>query len=344
MITRRTVFVVGAGASAEAKMPVGSALKGIISTKLDLRFEAFARPVGKGDLAIFEALHRKYPAVNTYLEACWRIRDGVVLSGSIDDYLDAHQDDAEAAVCGKLAIAKSILEAERGSNLFYERRNVNDSIDFQGLGNTWYPRFYQLLSQGVTKETLSSIFKYVTVITFNYDRCVEHFLCHALSTNYHISVGDARLLVQTLPIHHVYGSVGKYFGSGNEIVDFGSAGLPNVDAITKNVRTYCERVDDDVSIQALKGAMLEADVLVFLGNAFHKSNMKLLEPELLVTSSKTVYATREGISNDDLTVICQRYLSPFAGKSSAGNYALTGFKFAGTCSELFDEYRASLRG
>src|SRR5262249_47829985 len=146
MFRSKTVFILGAGASHEVGLPVGDGLKQTIATKLDLRFEHFGKPIGKGDLTILEVLRRKYPSeINDYLHACWRIRDGVGLSSSIDDFIDTHRDDQGVAACGKIAICRSILEAERRSKLFYDRRHIHDTINFSSLQETWYPAFYRLL-------------------------------------------------------------------------------------------------------------------------------------------------------------------------------------------------------
>src|SRR6266853_1701782 len=159
MLSSKTVFIVGAGASSEAGLPVGSELKGIIARKLDLRFEHFSSPIGSGDLTIFEALRRQYPNdINTYLGACWRVRDGIILAPSIDDFIDAHQEDETIAECGKLAIARSILEAERRSKLFYELRNIEDTVNFSSIKDTWYFGFFQLLNHRMTRGDLEGFF------------------------------------------------------------------------------------------------------------------------------------------------------------------------------------------
>jgi len=48
MFHRRTLFVLGAGASAEAEMPIGPKLAAAIGKKMDVRFEHFNKHVGDG--------------------------------------------------------------------------------------------------------------------------------------------------------------------------------------------------------------------------------------------------------------------------------------------------------
>lgn len=214
MLPSKTVFKVGAGASFEVGMPVGIKLRETISAKLDIRFDDFgSKLVGTGDPVIFESLRKRHgQEINSYLQICWQIRDGIILSPSVDDFINAHQHDVTIAECGKIAIARSILEAERQSKLFYERRNVRDTINFKSIADSWYGGFYQLLSQGVTKDNFGAIFENVTIISFNYDRCIEHYLVHAIAAHYQIPIEAASKLVESLTIFHPYGSVGRYFG------------------------------------------------------------------------------------------------------------------------------------
>ena len=48
MFNRQTLFIVGAGASAEVGMPVGGQLATSIAEKLDIRFDG-SEPIGVGD-------------------------------------------------------------------------------------------------------------------------------------------------------------------------------------------------------------------------------------------------------------------------------------------------------
>jgi hypothetical protein len=61
MLRHNTVFVVGAGASKEFGLPVGSELAAEISKKLDINFDRFGREVLSGDGELFEDM-RSVPA------------------------------------------------------------------------------------------------------------------------------------------------------------------------------------------------------------------------------------------------------------------------------------------
>jgi hypothetical protein len=346
MLSSKTVFVVGAGASFEVGLPVGNTLKETISTKLDLRVDDFGTKfVGSGDTTIYNALQTKYSpaALNTYLHSCWQIRDGIVLSPSIDDFINAHQHDSSIAFCGKLAIARSILEAERNSKLFYQLKNVNDTINFSSISATWYTAFFQLISKNVTKSNIDGIFENVTIISFNYDRCIEHFLVHSIATFYQISIEESRKLVEKLVIFHPYGSVGPYFEQRHKQVEFGFKGMPDINTVLSNLKTYTERIEDTVDLKAIRQSIIDAGVIVFLGNAFHTNNMKLLMDEEYSAEyiHKKIYATRLGISETDLSIVKKR-LANLCGRKLPNTDDLKVFRFANTCSNLFEEYRMSM--
>lgn len=348
MLPSKTVFVVGAGASHEVGLPVGNNLKATIAQKLDLRFERYSKFVGAGDLDIYQILRQKFGSdTNNYLEACWRIRDGVILSSSIDDFIDAHQHDKAIAICGKLAIAQSILDAERASKLYYKRQNIDDTVNFRSIAGTWYMGFYELLTRGVKKTALDTILDNVTIISFNYDRCIEHFLVHALATHYQVAIEQAqRLIAAKLTIYHPYGVVGPIFGSPSERVEFGSSSASRFENVMKNIRTYSEQIEDDASVQAMQKAMKEADVIVFLGTAFHPNNMALLtDNEYRVrpdTVTKRIYATRQGTSDADLTVVFEQF-SLLCGIRPPSPKQRPGYHLAPECRDLFNDFRMSLR-
>lgn len=119
MFKSPTVFIIGAGASREAGLPAGPQLASTIAEKLNIgRTGAPGMGQLSGDPYIIEVLmHRaQQPGKNLggnieYFHSCLNIREGLPLSYSIDEYMDSRKEDAWIQVCGKIAIAASILEA-----------------------------------------------------------------------------------------------------------------------------------------------------------------------------------------------------------------------------------------
>lgn len=338
-----TVFIVGAGASKEAKLPAGDEFKSDISRLLDLRFEELGRRLEHGDHLIVEALRINVRQsegrgdINPYLFEAWHIRDALPQAISIDNFIDAHRDNDKIALCGKLAIVRSILSAEKKSLLYIDESLMEPKIKISSLKSTWYIPFFQLLTENCGKNDLQERFESITLIIFNYDRCVEHFIFYALQNYYRVSKAEAAELVKSINIYHPYGDVGTLNGRA---MRFGTE--PSAEQLlelSQKIKTYAEGTDPESSeILEIREHMGMADQLVFLGFAFHKLNMQLITPgDTFDQSSPMIkcFATTYGISENDKVVIKEQIneLYRFEAKVSMGNL---------TCSDFFTEYWRSL--
>ena len=229
MPVRKTVFVIGAGASKEADLPVGDELKASIATALNIGFILPDR-LDTGDARIVDALRLVMEAedpparsFDPYLHAAWKIRDAMPLAISIDSFIDAQRGDAKVELCGKLAIVRTILAAEKNSLLYVARTRYDSTIDYSRLDGTWFNTFFQLLTENSTASSFKERLSSIALVIFNYDRCIEHYLYHALQTYYPLSANDAALLLKSLEIYHPYGTVGELpWYSSTEAVDFGA--------------------------------------------------------------------------------------------------------------------------
>ncbi len=347
MFGPRTLFIVGAGASKEAALPTGNELKATIADKIVIKFE-FGSRQATGSFDITEALREhvreadgRNGNINPYLEAGWLIGDAMPQAISIDNFIDAHQGNENIELCGKLAIVQSILEAERKSLLFYKPRHSDERLPYKALQSTWYSSFMQLLTDGCHKENISQCLERVSFIIFNYDRCIEHFLFHALQTYYGIDSTEAANHLRAVKIFHPYGVVGQLpwqvnnrggvsFGSGNS----GSVLL----SLSGQIKTFTERIEDETSIAAIRELVQDAETVVFLGFAFHRQNMELIKPSK-PSNPKHVFATAKGISNHDCTVVKTQISDLFEKKRDNIPIYLNNKL---ECHDLFGEYWRSL--
>jgi hypothetical protein len=213
MFKSKVLFIIGAGASCEANLPSGFQLKNKIGEKLNLHSDFGSCALRKGgDRDIFGALVKHSQGdeeLIKYLRAGKQYFGAMHQAISIDNYLDAHQIDKYTIFCGKLGIAKTILEAERTS-LLYFNETKREKMNFATLENTWYGAFQKILMENVEKSNISKIFENTSFITFNYDRCIEHFLVHAVA-NYYYGVPfheEVSTLVNHVVIRHPYGVAG----------------------------------------------------------------------------------------------------------------------------------------
>jgi hypothetical protein len=311
MFSRRTLFVLGAGASAEVKMPVGTALAKTIGRKCDIRFERGFEPVGDGDFVLFQQFRHSHPTeIDLYQNAAWLLRDGIQLSSSIDDFLDLHRDNGLVNHLGEAMIVKSILEAEQKSTLYFNRANDEQTINFDRNEGTWFVKFMRILARGQSLKDVEQIFNNVRFIVFNYDRCLEHFLVHALQKLCGADETVAQEICGQAHIVHPYGSVGPLPTLGNRGVGFG-ASSNNCVGLAQRIRTYTEQITDGDELSAIQDEVLWAQCIVFLGFAYHDQNMRLLTPNQ-VSDVVPVFGTAYKMSDDDTSVVTREIKQLFA--------------------------------
>lgn len=344
-MNRKTVFVIGAGASKEANLPTGLELKSKIAQLLDIRFENY-RQIG-GDETITQALrllvqdvNGRDGDINPYrIEAC-HISEAMPQAISIDNFIDTHRENPKIALCGKLAIVKSILEAEKKSLLYFDKYKNVSKLNFKFLEKTWYGSFFQLLTENCAKSELKARFETITLIIFNYDRCIEHYLLHALQNYYKIDQSNAAQLVKYINIYHPYGQVGHLpWIQAKDSMGFGESPTgQTLLSLSNQIKTFAEGTDPNASeIVEIKEHMAKVSHLIFLGFAFHKLNMKLLNPTENVKGLNVIrcFATAYQLSESNKETISEKITSLYGAKVIIKMANLQ-------CSEFFSEYRNSL--
>jgi hypothetical protein len=261
LLKKNTVFVIGAGASKEFGLPVGTELAIAISEKLDIRFDDFGRKPVSGDLDLFRNVSNGKDAGTTQ-QAAWLIRDGIILANSIDDFLHVHRHDEDVVRYGKAAIVKCILEAERSSKLHYDQTKLGASINFRGCADTWLVKLMRRLGSQLPHSDRAKLFDKCAFVVFNYDRCIEYFFVNALQRFYRIGLDEAQQIVASAKIYHAYGSTGQIAA-----VPFGVNRTDYCGIGASSIKTYTETVQTD----HIQEVILNAQQIVFLGMAFLQS-------------------------------------------------------------------------
>ena len=300
----KIVFVIGAGASKEVKLPIGSELKKLVAKTLDIQVNEF-QILTSGDRTIYEAfcIASSEPSRKMYqfLDASRRIRDAMPQASSIDQFIDDHRGDKCIELCGKLAIGRTILNAEAQSSLFVDQTKGVCQLKHHQLEDTWFNSFRQLFTSHLAdlRRLLSS----VALIVFNYDRCIEHYLYYALQNYYSIRAEEAASLLQHLEIYHPYGSVGAlpWQNTAPEFkIEFGATPRArDLIDLTSKIKTFTEGTDESSSnILAIRSTIAAAKKIVFLGFSFNPMNLDLLRPPSLPgpLPDRPVYATAYQLS------------------------------------------------
>lgn len=254
MIERKTLFVLGAGASMPFKHPSGADLYNEICSAgngTDLHYGP-----------VFAALAKECGVSPSGIED---FRTALTKSGanSIDTFL-AYRPCFEKV--GKLAIAYAIGKREYASCIGSDRKEH------------WYRYVWNKLHTGAdtARELLNNKVK---VITFNYDRTLEFFLFQAIANLYGIDDKEAMQALKSFKIEHVYGRAG---GLG-----FGASGEPGrgFERLTRSadlleaassLRTIPELRTDDALFKRFRTWFDWADDVIVTGFSFDPLNCERL--------------------------------------------------------------------
>jgi hypothetical protein len=338
MLRTPTVFVIGAGAGYDIGMPLGGALSTTIGDKLDIRFDAGTRV--HGDELIYSAIKllakRTDANPNEYRRVGCQVAKGIIHSRSIDGYLHSHKDNKLLQVCGKLAIVRTILEHEARCALYVD--DTKRPFNFrnpQSVHSSWFGAFmHMLVDRIVVSENLDAMFSNLAIINFNYDRCVEHFLFHALiDWSNRGEGGIAELLNKRLTIFHPYGLVGRLPWQSGDGVGFGAEIDENTLAkCSSGIRTFNEELEDREQLEKIQSIITNFDRIVFLGFHFHNQNVALLQARQNAGArNKQAFATAIHRSAPDIEKI----------KNDIKGIAAVGTLHVGEhwdCSKLFNQF------
>ncbi|MBI1359728.1 MAG: hypothetical protein GC155_05520 [Alphaproteobacteria bacterium] len=334
MLKRKTVFVIGAGASQEFGLPVGSKLQQTIGSMLNYKFEARNRL--SGDSVLWDAIERLNHK-QELLAACWKVRDGITLSNSIDNFMDVHRSDPNVRTVGGLAIARAIIHAERKSTLFFDERNDQKDIDFLAVDSTWVLKLFRYLQEGVTVDNVGNIFSNASFIVFNYDRCLEHFMFRAVRAMYRIGSEQSAKVTETMRVIHPYGTIGRLPWQHLNLPDipFGSDN-PSLEEMAKGITTYTDGMSSTDTQALMHEWMMKAEQICFLGFSFQDQNVSLLSPPLGLAPPAGRHAeilgTCLGISPTDVRDIEGELVRKFRG---CGDITLDRSM---NCAQFIDSY------
>lgn len=289
---KRTVFIVGAGASTDFGLPLGSELVRNIRNELTSNL---ANPNHQG--LVQQAMAAGIPG--DYGAAARDVAGGMVSARSIDRFLDSRKDRPLTVHMGKCAIAYCLSSSESNSPLGSMRDEEWVSIQnaLVSCEKSWLAITFALLHEGFRPADSEKIFENVSFITFNYDRCIQRYLHLAFRQIMGLSEEDAFGIVGGIPIVHVYGSLGPLPSPGKDGIPFG----PSLDRARESallLRTFTEGAAEGSMDEAHK-LIDDAEQIVSLGFAFDPLNVNALFPVPL-QKEPAIHATRLGVADPEI--------------------------------------------
>ncbi len=140
MFNKKTVFVIGAGASAEFSMPSGEALKNEIASLLGAQSQARNQEYFTRFRSML--MNQGGSSSQTLLEAGKQVAAAMPSFISIDEALHYFSDDQDAVHVGKLAIAYLILDHEAKSPISFNKNN--GKVNPSNCEKTWLAEFLSI--------------------------------------------------------------------------------------------------------------------------------------------------------------------------------------------------------
>lgn len=276
MIKKKTVFILGAGASVPYGFPTGVQLKNSIQ---DINIENAMQK------AYLDRKHHDHHPIWRYVfdtfgrelvrEFCTDLEN----SGrySVDAFLEVRR---KYIRLGKALISRELIKYENDNSLY-----VRD-------GN-WYQYLYNILF--VDKSDLNNI---VSILTFNYDRSLERYMIKCIQSDYGKSIEEAAEMLGKIPIIHLHGSLGKLpeLSDSPEIREYSTTlTIESINVSSNSIKIISESDSKhDVLFKKAYELLAEARQVWFLGFGYHPTNLARLKiPEILHKGCKVFGTTFE---------------------------------------------------
>lgn len=248
MITQPTALVLGAGASKDFQFPLGRDLTlGLIGTLANSGHEL---------TQVLGELHGAFHVAE--FQKALRLAD----PHSVDFFLESRPNFIPV---GKAAIAGFLLPFEIEARLLSDNRKT--------------PTWYWYLLQHFAREWEDVAETALRIVTFNYDRTLEHYLFTTLMHRHGKSAQEVALALKQLPIAHVYGSLGKLpfqcDGPDESVLEFGSSlSRETIERAARSIRIMGERTDDNVELRKANRLLSNSQRIVFLGFGYDRTNLE----------------------------------------------------------------------
>lgn len=279
MITRPTVLVLGAGASANYNFPLGRDLIISLCQDIEQKTQTYAQLLSCG---FDESL------ILTFRNAL-----NLSMQPSIDAFLENRLDYREV---GKAAIACQLIPCENPSTFLRQHRTI-----------LWYEYLFSRIGRNTDEFAANKL----SVVTFNYDRSLEHCLFLALQNSFALTDKDAASLLKKLPIVHVYGQLGEYpYLSESPGVRPYSPILTTETILqcASSIKIISEGSEDEPELQKAQELLNQAEVICFLGFGYHPENLRRLKEEITF-KGKRIFGTAYRIKTAEIIGIRNKWRS-----------------------------------
>jgi hypothetical protein len=249
MIYKKTVLVLGAGASMDFGYPSGEGLKEQI-----VACQQGSLPQVLKQCLDEQAIEQDQ--VDDFLE---QLR----FSGcsSVDIFLEQRP---EFIGVGKIFMAYFLLRCESLDDLFW----------LTGNRNNWY----QILFQSIATDFVDFANNALSIVTLNYDRSLETYLYQAIKSYYGKSDPEVVRALSNIPIVHVYGMLGGLPWEGGSRPYRSDHDHDDICAAASSMVIISEGTWTHTSFNIAREILRSpGNRIIFLGFGYHKENLERLD-------------------------------------------------------------------
>jgi hypothetical protein len=279
MIGKQTTLILGAGASAPFEFPTGYELLRRVMEWANIN-------IGRTNPDLFSGFNKT--EIDEFREALRR-------SGktSVDSFLEHRP---EFIPVGKLAMAMTLIQCEHEPHLF--KRD----------GKSWY----EYLSNQLNAPFEDFGQNRLRILTFNYDRSLEHFLFTALKNSSGKSEDECAGKLNTIPIIHLHGDLGALPHTGKALARPYNTNitLEALNIAIKRIKIIHEGITKEPQFELAHKFLSESEVICFLGFGYHPLNMERLGIKSGLSgglNGKQIIGSSFGLTNAESNQISGRY-------------------------------------
>jgi hypothetical protein len=284
LITTPTVLVLGAGASHPYGFPTGEQLKREICA-------VFSRTAPAAQVI-------RPPHSQTADGRFFEFREAFLKSGqpSIDAFLERRPNFLDV---GKLAIAYCLIPYEEESKLY--------QVCNPARGEDWYQHLSVKLDTSFEKFGENRL----SIITFNYDRSLEHYLLTALQNLHGRYLAESAKALAQIPIIHVYGQLGPHpYPHGRK---YNPHLEPDpyhaVSEAASGIKLLHEETSS--SLEQARKLLGAAERIAFLGFGYHPLNIYRIAIDTAIASKKWIVGTTRDLLGREVQDVQDRIRKAF---------------------------------
>jgi hypothetical protein len=284
MISNKTVFILGAGAHIPYGFPSGKALiKDVIASLSHSKINPYLSLTTLPQRCGIDPMDVQDSNLGNFINALSNAGQA-----SIDTFLNSNQHMSGFDIVGKIGISQTLLKIE--NDTFHTNSDIkHDAYD-------WFEYLFEKMCEGITSASQFVSDNKITFVTFNYDRLLEHKFFVGIKNSFGISDDIEVLeLVNSIPIHHVYGSLGSFTPNSFGNLSLWADSFKTIQTIHEAQKSKSNALKDSIN------AMSQADIICILGFGFHRENISLLTlPDMIEKISGIVFACRLGLTDEEI--------------------------------------------